>query len=81
MKTVFGPDDRNDLNNEKYLSFMEIKLFVFSVDTFQLFNHDKRNYSRSLRVAFEVENAKSYRIIWLEILQANFFRVKLTKCS
>ena len=42
MKTVFGPEDRNDLNNEKYLSFMEIKLFVFSVDTFQLNFYEMR---------------------------------------
>ena len=52
--------------NRKYLSFMELKVFVFSVEGFWFFKFnenerklDKRNFKRGLAVKFEVENSQN----------------------
>ena len=55
------------VKQRKYLSFMELKVLVFSIEGFWFFKfnenepkHDKRNFKRSLAVKFEVENSQNY---------------------
>ena len=64
----------------KYLSFMEITIFVFSVESFWFLEFhekeaksDKRNFTRGVTVSFEVKIHKNYWKNWLHILQAYFF--------
>ena len=64
LKTIFAPQNREWLEQWKYLSIVEITFFVFSMVAFQVFKfhekkakHDKRNFNRGLSVTLEVNSS------------------------
>ena len=67
----------------KYLSFMEITIFVFSVESFWFLEFhekeaksDKRNFTRGVTVSFEVKIHKITGKIGFIFCKLTFFRGK-----